>query len=54
MSREQAIKVFAVAVFVGGLAGLATLDIGYGLAAFVIVFLGWGGYEFITERRRGS
>jgi hypothetical protein len=27
MSREQAIMVFAVAVFVGGPAGLATLDI---------------------------
>jgi hypothetical protein len=26
----------------------------HGLAAFVIVFLGWGGYEVITERRRRS
>jgi hypothetical protein len=51
--RAQAIKMVGVAVFVGGLAGIATLDIGYGLAAFVIVFLGFGGYGFIAERRPG-
>jgi hypothetical protein len=51
MSRQQAIKVFAVAVFVGLLVGVGTTNVGYGLAAFVIVFLGWGGYELLTERR---
>jgi hypothetical protein len=38
----------------GLLAGIGTRDLGYGLGAFVIVFLGFGGYEFITERRCGS
>ena len=40
MNRQQAIQVFAVAAFIGLLAGLG---------AFVIVFLGFGGYEFITK-----
>jgi hypothetical protein len=54
MDRKQAIKTFPVSVFAGLLVGTATLDFDYSLGAFVIVFLGFGGYEFITERRRGS
>ena len=49
MSR-QAIKVFAVAAFVGLLAGVGTRDLGYGLGVFVIVFLGFGGWEFLQRR----
>jgi hypothetical protein len=45
MNRKQDIKTFAVALFAGLLAGVGTLNVGYGLAAFVIVFLGFGGWE---------
>jgi hypothetical protein len=38
-------------VFVGRLADVGTLNVGYGLPAFVIVFLGFGGWELLTERR---
>jgi hypothetical protein len=41
MDRAQVIKAFAVAVFAGLLAFVGTRDLGYGLAAFVIVFLGF-------------
>jgi hypothetical protein len=47
---RQAIKVFTVAAFVGLLAGIGTRDLAYGLGVFVIVFLGWGGYEFLIKR----
>jgi hypothetical protein len=50
MTRQQAIKVFAVAVFIGLLAAVGTLNVGYGLGAFVIVFLGFGGWELLTKR----
>jgi hypothetical protein len=51
MDSGPAIKVFAAAGFVGLLAGIGTLDLGYALGAFVLTFLGLGGYEFITVRR---
>jgi hypothetical protein len=51
VDRQQAIKVLVVAVFVGLLAGIGTLNVGYGLGAFVIVFLGFGGWEFLQGRR---
>jgi hypothetical protein len=54
MDRQLILRVFAVAVLIGLLAGVGTLDFGYGLGAFVIVFLGFGGYEFITMQRGGS
>jgi hypothetical protein len=54
MSRGQAIKVFVAASFIGLLAGIGMLNVGYGLTAFVITFLGLGGYEFITKRSGGS
>jgi hypothetical protein len=36
-----------VAAFIGLLAGVGTLNVGYGLGAFVITFLGFGGWEFL-------
>ena len=51
MDTEHAIKAFAAALFVGLLAGIGTLDIGYGLGAFALTFLGLGRYEFMTVRR---
>jgi hypothetical protein len=30
--------------------GIGTRDLGYGLGAFVIVFLGCGGWEFLQRR----
>ena len=51
VNRNQSIRVFAVAAFIGLLAGVGTLNVGYGLAAFVIVFLGFGGYEVLSGRR---
>ena len=51
MDRQQIIKVCAIAMFVCVLALVATRDLGYGLAAFVIAFLGWGGYEVLTRPR---
>jgi hypothetical protein len=50
MSR-QAIKVLAVAAFIGLLAFVGTRDLAYGLGVFVIVFLGFGGWEVLTRRR---
>jgi hypothetical protein len=52
MTRNQAIKTFAVAVFVALLAGVGTFNVGYGLAVFVVTFLGFSGYEFLTDRQR--
>ncbi len=43
MDRKQAIRLFAVSLFVGLMAGIGTLDLGYGAAGFVVTFLGWGG-----------
>jgi hypothetical protein len=51
MDRRSVLKAFAVAVFIGLLAGVGTLDLGYDLGAFVIVFLGFGGYEFLFGSR---
>jgi hypothetical protein len=42
------------AVFIGSREFTATHYLGYGLGVFVIVFLGFGGYEFITKQRGGS
>src|SRR5262245_27439615 len=52
MDRQAILKVFVVAVFIGLLAGIVTLNSGYGLGAFVIVFLGFGGYEILQGQRR--
>jgi hypothetical protein len=54
LDRQSILRAFTVAVFIGLFAGVGTLDLGYGLGAFVIAFLGFGGYEFIAGRRRGS
>ena len=54
MSRHSILRVFQVAIFAGLLAGTGTMDLGYGLGAFVIVFLGWGGHEVITKQRGGQ
>ena len=48
---RQAIKAFTVAAFVGLLTSIGTRDLTYGLGVFVIVFLGFGGYEFLIRRR---
>jgi hypothetical protein len=45
-------KVFAVPAFVGLPAGIGTLNVGYGLAAFVITLLGFGEYELISGRKQ--
>ena len=50
MSHHSKMRVFEVAILGGLLAGFGTMDLGYGLAAFVIVFLGFGGWKFLTER----
>ena len=50
MERKQAIQLFAVSAFVGLLAGVGTLNLATGLAGFVICFLGWGGWQLLTER----
>jgi hypothetical protein len=45
-------KVFAAAALIGLLAGIGTMNVGYGLAAFVITLLGFGGYELISGRKQ--
>ena len=47
---DRALKVFAVATFLGLLAGIGTAHVNYGLGTLVIVLLGLGGYEFLRER----
>ena len=44
----------AGAEFVGLLVVVASRDIGYGLVAFVTVFLGLGGYAVLHGRQLGS
>jgi hypothetical protein len=51
LNRQSAIGALAAAIFIGLLAAVGTFNIGYGLAAFVIVFLGFGGWEFLQGRR---
>jgi hypothetical protein len=52
--RHGAIRALAVAVFSGLLIVVATRDAGYGVVAFVTVFLGFGGYEVLVGRQIGS
>jgi hypothetical protein len=49
--RHSILRRFQAAFLAGLLVGTATLDFDYGLGAFVMVFLGFGGWEFLTERR---
>ena len=51
MDRKQVVRAFTAAVFVGLLVFVATRDLGYGVVAFVIALLGWGGWEVLTKRR---
>jgi hypothetical protein len=47
---DRALKVVVAAVFVGLLAGIGTVNVGYGLGTFVFVFLCLGGYEVLKGR----
>jgi hypothetical protein len=52
VNHRQAIRALAVAAFIGLLAAVGTLNLGYGLAALVIMFLGFGGWEFLLSGKR--
>jgi hypothetical protein len=54
MDRQSASSAFAVALLVGLLVAVATFDVGYGLAAFMIALLGVGGYEAFFGRQARS
>ena len=47
VDRHAAIRALTVAVFCGLLVVVATRDMGYGLIAFVTVFLGFGGHSVL-------
>jgi hypothetical protein len=52
--RDGALRALTVVVFIGLLVIVASRDIGYGLIAFVTVFLGFGGYEVLHGKQLGS
>ncbi len=54
MDRQLASSAFAVALLVGLLVAVATFDVGYGLAAFMVALLGVGGYEAFFGRQARS
>jgi hypothetical protein len=51
--RHAAIRALTFSVFSGLLVVVASRDIGYGLVAFVTVFLGFGSYEILLGRQIG-
>ena len=50
--RDGTLRGLAAGVFVGVLVVVASGDVGYGLIAFVTVFLGIGGYEVLRLGRQ--
>jgi hypothetical protein len=50
--RDGTLRAVAAAVFVGVLVVVASGDVGYGLIAFVTVFLGFGDYEVLRLGRQ--